>query len=99
MPGVRAMATESQADANCLTLIRTARGDGGEVEHLGELGVCEDVVLELDGAEVPGKLEQTLGLLVVDDEEHRVVLVDPLIRERRPDSMRNISICLGQPQF
>ena len=58
--------------ADSLTLICTARGDGGEVKHLGELGVCEDVVLELDGVEVPGKLEQTL--LVVDDEEHRVVL-------------------------
>ena len=62
-------------------MIRTAREDGGEVEHLGELGVCEDVFLELDGAEVPGKLEQTLGLLVVDDEQDRVILVDALVLE------------------
>ena len=97
MPGVRATATESQADANCLTLIRAAREDGGEVEHLGELGVREDVVLELDGVEVPGKLEQ--ALLVVDDEEHRVVLVDPLIRESRPYDTSNISLCLRRTQL
>ena len=63
MPGIRATAPESRADG--LTLVRAAREDGGEVEHLGELGVREDVVLELDGVEVPGKLEQ--ALLVVDD--------------------------------
>ena len=78
-------------------MVRAARENSGEVEHLGELRVRKEVVLELDGVEVPGKLEQ--ALLVVDDEEHRVVLVDPLIRERRPYDTSNISLCLRQTQL
>ena len=50
---------------DCLTLVRAARENSGEVEHLGELRVCEEVVLELDGVEVPGKLEK--ALLMVDN--------------------------------
>lgn len=43
--------------------------------------MCHNVAAHLDGGEVARNLVQTL--LVVDDEEDRVVLVDPLVRERR----------------
>ena len=67
---------------DCLTLVRAARENSGEVEHLGELRVREKVVLELDRVEVTGKLEK--ALLMVDNKKHRVVLVNPLVLERRP---------------
>lgn len=48
--------------------------DRGEVKNISESSVCEDVVFELVGGEVADELEETE--LVVDDQEHGLVLVD-----------------------
>ena len=55
--------------------------DDGQVEDLAELGVREDGALHLYRRLVAA--EQVEPLLVVDDEQHRVGLVDPLVLERR----------------
>jgi hypothetical protein len=58
------------------TSFSTRSDDRREIEDFSERSVRNHVALELLWGSVPHKLEQTD--LVVDDQEHNIVLVNPL---------------------
>ena len=53
--------------------------DGRQVEEPGDVGQCQDVVLELVRAEIADQGEQ--ACLVVDEQHRRIVLVESLVGE------------------